>query len=98
MKKQKRDNIVIYMGQVQSLIKAAYQKSGKTYGEINKTTGLAEPVISKVINGKQYASLAMLLRVGRAVDLNPERIAAAWKKDRISEIDAEITQSIETLK
>ena len=84
------------MGQALNLLKAAYEKSGKSYTDIYKETGLVQSLISKIINGKQYASLPMLFKVGQAVGVEPKKLADAWKKDKIAEIDAEIAKFLET--
>ena len=82
--------------QVIRLLKSAYEKSGKSYTDIFNETGCAQQVISKVLNGKQYASLATLYKIGKAINLKPKQIAEVWKKDKISEIDAEIAKFLET--
>jgi len=76
------------------LLKSAYEKSGKTYKDIDAETRIAQSFLSRILNGKQYASLSMLVKLGQAVNLKPKQVAEAWKKDKISEIDAEIAEII----
>jgi len=89
-------NTMVYMGQALNILKSAYEKSGKSYTDIYNETGLVQSLISKIINGKQYASLSMLFKVGQAVGLEPKKLAEAWKKDKIAEIDVEIAKFLET--
>ena len=90
--------MIIYMGQATTLIKTAYEKSGKSYTEIHAETGIAGTMISKILNGKQYASLEMLYKIGKSVGVKPEQVAKAWKNDKITEIDAEIEKFLNITK
>jgi len=76
------------------LLKTAYEKSGKTLKEIERETEIADSSLSKVFNGKQYASITMLVKIGEAVGLTPKQVANTYKKDKISEIDAEIAEFV----
>lgn len=80
--------------QVITLLKSAYKKSGKTHKDICEETEMSQSFISRIFNGRQYASLAMFIKIGQSVGLEPKQITAAWKKDKITEIDAEIAKFI----
>jgi len=86
MKDMDKDSSVI------KLLKNAYEKSGKSYSMIHKETGIVSNQLSRIFNGKQYASLSMLNKIGKAVGLQTKQIAISWKKDKIAEIDAEIAK------
>jgi len=81
---------------VTKLLKSAYEKSGKTYKEISKEIGTTPPYISRLLNGTQSISLAMLIKIGKSIDLGKKQITMAWRKDKIEEIDAEIAKFIKT--
>jgi len=89
MKYMDKDSSVI------KLLKSAYEKSGKSYSMIHNETGIVSNQLSRIFNGKQYASLAMLNKIGLAIGLTPKQIATAWKKDKIIEIDIEIEKITE---
>jgi cyanate lyase len=74
------------------LIKAK-NKSGLKYADITKITGLHKSVISKILRGTTYASLAMYIKVGEALGISKLDIQQAWKKEQIAKIEAEITAS-----
>jgi cyanate lyase len=76
------------------LIKAK-KKSGLKYSDITKITGLHKSVISKVLRGVTYASLAVYIKVGKALGLSKEEIQKAWKKEQREKIEAEIKASNE---
>ena len=90
MKDMDRDSSVI------KLIKSAYENSGKTHTQIAEDTKTSQAMISKMFNGKQYASLSMLVKIGLSVGLTSKQVALAYKKDKISQIDEEIAEFIET--
>jgi len=77
---------------VTKLLKSAYEKSGKTHGEICKEANITQSYISRLFNGGQSASLAMLIKIGRTIGLENKQITTAYKKDKIAEIDAEIAK------
>jgi transcriptional regulator with XRE-family HTH domain len=76
------------------LIKAK-EKSGLKYSDITKVTGLHKSVISKVLRGTTYASLAMYIRIGQALGVSKADVQKAWKKEQIAKIEAEIQASDE---
>ena len=99
LKTAKKTSIIGYMDKdshVITLLKTSYKETGKSYAVIHSETGIDRSVICQILNGKQYASLAMLCKIGKALDLQPERIAKSWKKDKIADIDAEIDQILKT--
>jgi len=81
-----KDSLVI------NLLKSAYEKSGKTHKEICEDVKVPQSYISRMFNGGQYASLAMFIKIGQSLGLENKQITAAYKKDKIAEIDAEIAQ------
>lgn len=76
------------------LIKAK-EKSGLKYSDITERTGLHKSVISKVLRGTTYASLAMYIKVGQALGVSKADIQKAWRKEQIGKIEAEIKSSNE---
>ena len=76
------------------LIKSAYEKSGKTHTQIAEDIKSSQAIISRLFNGKQYASLSMLVKIGLSVGLTSKQVALAYKKDKITQIDAEIAEFI----
>jgi len=81
---------------ITKLLKSAYEKSGKTHADICKEVNLTQSYISRLLNGGQSISLAKLIKIGKAIDLDAKQITTAWKKDKIEEIDAEIAKFIKT--
>ena len=77
---------------VTKLLKSAYEKSGKTHIEICKEIDISQSYISRLFNGTQSVSLAMLIKIGKTIGLDAKQITTAYKKDKIAEIDAEIAQ------
>ena len=77
---------------VTKLLKSAYEKSGKTHADICKDAKVDQSYVSRLFNGRQYASLAVLIKIGNVIGLETKQITAAYKKDKIAEIDAEIAQ------
>ena len=86
MKDMDKDSSVI------KLLKNAYEKSEKTYIDIFNETGIAQSFLSRILNGKHYASLAMLVKLGKALEVNPELVAKTWKKDMNAKMDLEIAE------
>ena len=84
--------------QVIRLLKSAYEKSGKTHVEIAQEIEASQPFISKIFSGRQYASLAMLVKIGITVGLEPKQVTAVYKKDKIAEIDSEIAEILDSTK
>jgi cyanate lyase len=74
------------------LIKAK-EKSGLKYSDITEITGLHKSVISKVLRGTTYASLAMYIKVGKALGVSKADVQRAWRKEQIEKIEAEIEAS-----
>jgi len=77
---------------VTKLLKSAYEKSGKTHNEICKEINISQSYISRLFNGTQSISLAMLIKVGQSIGLDAKQITTAWRKDKIAEIDLEIAK------
>jgi transcriptional regulator with XRE-family HTH domain len=71
----------------------AKKRSGLKYSDITDITGLHKSVISKVLRGTTYASLAMYIKIGKALGVSKADIQKAWKQEQIEKIEAEIRDS-----
>jgi plasmid maintenance system antidote protein VapI len=80
------------------LIKSAYKRSCKSYSKIQEESNIPPSLLSKIINGKMYASLAMYIKLGKSVGLEPQEIVNVWRQDKINHIEKEIEKALKAQK
>lgn len=79
------------------LLKSAFDNSGKTQKEISTMLNMKQATFSTIINGKHYASLAMYCKIGQLIGVKNEKTAAAYRKDKIKDLDNEIEETLNKL-
>ena len=71
-------------------LKDAKEKAGITLPVLAERAGIAQASVCRILGGKAYVSLTHVLKLAAALKAEEAEVIAAWKRDKINQIDAEI--------
>jgi transcriptional regulator with XRE-family HTH domain len=80
------------------IIREAYVASGYTFTQISEMTGIAASSIANITSDtKRYVSLEMCKKFADALNIPFKKIAAAWKSDRLEDIEKRAAREKENI-